>query len=151
MVTTNQGWIFKFNRAPSRCLPRRRACLALSPSDTEQLGRSQDESDDGRVVEQLRQTRVSFPLSGKSFPLSGRTNFLPRNPTPETGLWRQWAEGEQYLEIGERHLLGNFMKIHFFSDVSPRMDFSEEVAARMDFWRGICGEEGCSYGSGLGG
>jgi len=63
------------------------------------------------------------------------TNFAKHgNPTPETGLWREWAEEEQYLEI----------------DVTPRMDFSAEVVARMDFWREICGLEGCSYGSGLG-
>jgi len=62
------------------------------------------------------------------------TNFAKHgNPTPETGLWQEWADNEQYLEI----------------DVSPRMDFSAEVAARMDFWREICGVEGCSYGSGL--
>jgi len=54
-------------------------------------------------------------------------------PTPDTGLWRPWAEAGEHLRI----------------DVSPSMDMSEEVVARMDFWTDICGG-GCMYGSGLG-
>jgi len=62
------------------------------------------------------------------------SNFAKHgNPTPESGLWQEWGENEQYLRI----------------DNSPQMDFSDEVAARMDFWKGICGLEGCRYGSGL--
>ena len=28
-------------------------------------------------------------------------SFHSRNPTPESGLWQEWGENEQYLRIGE--------------------------------------------------
>jgi len=62
------------------------------------------------------------------------TNFAKfGDPTPSSGMWRPWEEGEQYLEI----------------DVTPHMAKSQEFHTRMDFWSNICGIEGCNYGSGF--
>ena len=94
------------------------------------------ESASGGDVVRLCQDRVS-PLS-HSRPLT----LAHRKPTPDTDLWRPWAEAGEHLRIGEHPPSSR-------TDVSPSMDMSEEVVARMDFWADICGG-GCMYGSGLG-
>jgi len=62
------------------------------------------------------------------------TNFAKHgNPSPDTGLWQPWNEGGHYLEI----------------DSSPSMALSSNMVDRMEFWRSICGNDGCPSGGGL--
>merc|ERR550519_2691047 len=62
------------------------------------------------------------------------TNFAKNgNPSPDTGLWQPWDRKGQYLEI----------------DSTPSMALSSNMVERMEFWRSICGIEGCPSGSGL--
>ena len=35
-------------------------------------------------------------------------SFHSRNPTPESGLWQEWGENEQYLRIGEGSIFSLF-------------------------------------------
>ena len=35
-------------------------------------------------------------------------SFHSRNPTPESGLWQEWGESEQYLKIGECSIFSLF-------------------------------------------
>ena len=35
-------------------------------------------------------------------------SFHSRNPTPESGLWQEWGENEQYLRIGEGSIFSFF-------------------------------------------
>ena len=35
-------------------------------------------------------------------------SFHSRNPTPESGLWQEWGENEQYLRIGEGMIFSLF-------------------------------------------
>ena len=35
-------------------------------------------------------------------------SFHSRNPTPESGLWQEWGENEQYLKIGECSIFSLF-------------------------------------------
>ena len=87
--------------------------------------------------------------------VSQKTSNFFSNPSPDTGLWRPWIEEGQYLEIGDSLLifdtydgLSEPSKMSL-SDASPRMDMSKNMVARIEFWKSICGVDGCPSGSGI--
>ena len=126
-----------------RCLPRGRVASPFPSRRPDQLRGQAGQQAAHRHVDQLCQTWVgSFQHKEEC------EDFFFRNPSPDSGLWQTWNEGGEYLEIGHSHFK-TFIPMYLFPDGSPHMTLSAKMVERMEFWRSICGLDGCPSGSGL--
>ena len=63
--------------------------------------------------------------------------ILTSNPTPVVFGKKDESYWESFTSSGQ----------YFVINTTSYMDFSQEYKERMDFWRSVCGVEGCNFGS----